>query len=82
MVDIERMRVAFVLAAAWEGWSASDQAEYGAAIRAALEANDEPALAWWEQCLEQASGLAYMADLCRAAEARIKAAAEARRKSA
>ncbi len=78
MVDIERMRVAFVLAAAWEGWSAEDQAEYGTAIRAALDGGDEAVLAWWEQYLDQASGLSYMAGRCRAIEAGIKAAAETR----
>ncbi|MBK8161524.1 MAG: hypothetical protein IPK59_23205, partial [Rhodospirillaceae bacterium] len=73
MVDLERMRAAFVVAAVWQAWSAADQAEYGAQIRAAIEANDEVALGWWAEYLEQASGLEHLASCCRSAEARIKA---------
>lgn len=73
MADLERMRTAFVVAAVWEGWSAADQAEYGAQIKAAIDAGDQVALEWWAEYLEQASGLEHLASCCRAAEARIKA---------
>lgn len=73
MADLERMRVAFVVAAIWEGWSPADQAEYGAEIRAAIEAGNHVALEWWAEYLERASGLPHLTAACRAAEAHIKA---------
>lgn len=73
MVDLERMRVAFVVAAVWDGWSPADQEEYGAQIKAAIDAGDQVALEWWAEYLEKASGLTHLASLCRAAEGRIKA---------
>lgn len=71
--DLERMRLAFVVAAVWAGWSAEDQAEYGAQIRGAIDSGNQVALEWWADYLEQASGLEHLTSSCRAAEARIKA---------
>lgn len=81
-IDLNRMRRCFLVAAVWNGWTEADQAEFGAAIKAAVDAGDTEALAWWADFLEQASGLAYLTALCRATEARIKAAAEERRRKA
>lgn len=53
---IEQMRADFPDAARYEGWSAEDQAEFGAAIRAAIAASDTEALAYWSQELARAAG--------------------------
>lgn len=71
--ELQRMRTCFKVAAVWEGWTAEEQEEISAAIRAALDAGDPEILACWRDWLEDMSGLARMAALCRAAEARIKA---------
>jgi hypothetical protein len=76
IIDVERMREAFQVAAAWCGWSDADQAEIGAAIAKAIKAQDETLIAWWANYLDQASGLTRLGQLCRAAEARIRADAE------
>lgn len=82
MTDLTRMRQCFQVAAVWCGWSEADQAEIGAEIKAVLDSGDEALAAWWADYLEQASGLAHLTALCRAAEARIKDAAAQRRKAA
>lgn len=82
VVDLNRLRRAFLSAAAWCGWSEADQEEIGAEIRGHVEAGNEEALAWWATYLEALAGWANLARLCRAAEARIHAAAERRRKEA
>lgn len=71
--DLNRMRRAFLSAAAWCGWTEADQAEIGAEIKAVVDAGDEEALAYWAERLEALAGWAHLAALCRAAEARIKA---------
>lgn len=71
--ETARMRRCFKVAAVWEGWTADDQAEISAAIRAALDAGEPEILACWQAWLEDMSGLDRMTTLCRAAEARIKA---------
>lgn len=80
--DLNRLRRAFLSAAAWCGWSEADQEDIGAEIRAAVEAGNEEALAWWAAYLEALAGWAHLTTLCRAAEARIHAAATDRRKEA
>jgi len=72
-VDLDRMRRAFLGAAAWGGWTEADQAEIGAEIRSHVEAGNEEALAWWAARLEALAGWAHLATLCRAAESRIRA---------
>lgn len=81
-VDLNRMRRAFLSAAAWCGWSEADQAEIGAEIRAAIEAGNEEALAYWSARLEQLAGWTHLAARCRAAEARIRASAQQQRRAA
>lgn len=80
--EVNRMRRCFGVAAIWNDWSEQDQAEIGAEIRAASETNNAEALDWWAQFLEEESGLAHLSGLCRAAETRIKCAAELRRRKA
>ena len=75
-------RACFLGAAAWCGWSESDQDEIGAEIRGHVEAGNEEALAWWAAYLEALAGWSHLATLCRAAEARIHATAIERRKEA
>lgn len=72
-VDLNRMRCAFLCAAAWCGWTDADQEEIGAEIRAHVESGNEEALAYWAARLDALAGWAHLASLCRAAEARIKA---------
>lgn len=72
-VDLNRMRRAFLCAAAWCGWTEADQAEIGAEIKSALDAGNEETLAYWAARLEALAGWAHLATLCRAAEARITA---------
>lgn len=79
-VDLNRMRRAFLGAAVWCGWSEADQDEIGAEIREHVEAGNEEALAYWARRLDELAGWDRLARLCRAAEARIHAAAGARRK--
>ena len=81
-VDLNRLRRAFLSAAAWCGWSEADQEEIGAEIRAVIEAGNEEVLAWWAAYIESLAGWAHLATLCRAAEARIKAQAEEQRAAA
>lgn len=71
--ETARMRRCFKVAAVWAGWTADDQAEFSAAIRAALDAGDPEILACWQAWLEDMSGLERMTALCRAAESRINA---------
>lgn len=70
--DLDRMRAAFVLAAAWHGWSEEDQADIGASIREAIEAGDEQVLLLWQTWLDGMAGLPVLAAGCRAAEEHIK----------
>lgn len=74
---IEQMRLDFPLAAKQEDWSAEEQADIGAAIRAAIETNDSEALAYWSQQLA-ASAAAWRAWCARVreAEARMRDAAQ------
>lgn len=81
-VDLDRMRRAFLSAAAWCGWSEADQAEIGAEIRAHVEAGNEEALAYWAAYLEYLAGWELLGRLCRAAEARIHAAVPQRKDAA
>lgn len=81
-IDLNRMRRAFLSAATWCGWSEADQDEIGAEIRGHVEAGNEEALAWWARRLDELAGWDRLARLCRAAEARIHAAAAERRKEA
>lgn len=81
-VNLERMRLTFSVAAEWLSWSAEDQAEFGAEIRSAIDSGNKQLLAWWNDYLEESSGLKRLAKLCRAAEARIKAAAAAKERAA
>lgn len=74
-INLHRMRRTFTLAADRMGWSVDDQAEYGADIKAAADASDLIRLLWWQGLLEQYSNLSNLAEQCRAAEARIRAAA-------
>lgn len=71
--EIDRMRTCFSVAAVWEGWSPEEQAEIGAEIRAAIDSGDEEVIKYWQAWLEDMSCLERMTDLCRAAEARIRA---------
>lgn len=73
-VDLDRMRRAFLCAAAWCGWREADQAEIGAEIRCHVEAGNEEALDYWAAYLEELAGWELLGRLCRAAEARIKSA--------
>ncbi len=77
-MNVNRMRQCFLVAAEWHGWSEQDQAEFGAEIKAAIEGENEVALAWWEAYLEEASSLTQLNSLCRAAEQRIRVAAAER----
>ena len=80
---IEQMRTDFPLAAKAERWSAEDQAEIGAAIKAAIDANDTEALAYWSgQIAEAAATWRAWCNRVRLAEARIKAGIEERRLAA
>lgn len=54
--EIDRMRADFPLAALAEGWSAGDQAEIGAAIKAAMDAGDAETIAYWSAVLAEAAG--------------------------
>lgn len=80
--DLNRMRECFLVAATWCGWSVFDQAEIGAAIKAAIDSGDEALLAYWCGYIEEASGLAHLTALCRVAEARIRAERQAERERA
>lgn len=77
-VDLDRMRWAYFAAVAWSGWPAEDWEEIGAEIRMHVEAGNEEALAYWAARLEELAGWGRLTVLCRAAEARIHAAALAR----
>lgn len=80
---IEQMRLDFPAAAKAEEWSAEEQADIGAAIKAAIAAKDAEALAYWSKRI--ADGAARWRAWCervRAAEAAIKAEAEAKRRAA
>lgn len=80
---IERMRADFSLAAKAEQWSVEEQAEIGAVIKAAIEANDAEVLAYWSGRIDEAA--TRWRDWCarvRLAESRIKAAAETKRAEA
>ena len=81
-VNLNRLRLTFSATAEMLGWSKEDQAEFGASIREAMDTGNADLLEWWANYLEQASGLERLAKLCRAAEARIKAAAEERNRMA
>lgn len=72
MTDLARLRRCFRVASIWCGWSPEERAEISAEIRAAIDAGDQERIAYWQQRMEQESGLDHMAQLCRAAEARIK----------
>lgn len=74
-VNLSRLRRTFTHAAQRMGWSDADQAEYGADIKAAIDASDLTRLLWWQEFLEQCSDLSNLAAQCRAMEARIHAAA-------
>lgn len=80
--DLNRMRRAFLCAAAWCGWTEADQAEIGAEIKSALDAGNEEALAYWAARLEALAGWAHLAALCRTAEAHIKAHLKEQRRAA
>lgn len=81
-IDLNRMRRAFLSAAAWCGWTEADQAEIGAEIKSALDAGNEDAPTYWAAHLEALAGWAHLAALCRAAEARIKAQPKEQRRAA
>lgn len=71
---IEQMRLDFPAAAKAEEWSVEEQADIGAAIKAAIAAGDTEALAYWAKRI--ADGAARWRAWCervRAAEADIKA---------
>lgn len=80
--DLNRMRRAFASAAIWCGWSAADQADIGATIKAVIDSGDEAAIAWWSGYLVGLAGWDYLGQQCRAAEARMKAEAARLRASA
>lgn len=81
-IHLNRMRECFLVAATWCDWSDADKAEIGAAIKAAIDSGDEALIAYWAAYLEEASGLAHLTALCRAAEARIRAEKHAERERA
>ena len=81
-VNLTRLRLTFSTTAEMLGWSKEDQAEFGASIRTAMDTGNADLLEWWSEYLKQASGLKRLGQLCRAAEARIKAAATEREKAA
>lgn len=71
---IEQMRLDFPLAARVEEWTAEEQADIGAAIRAAVAANDTEALAYWSKRIADAVARWHAwCERVRAAEANIKA---------
>lgn len=80
---IEQMRIDFPAAAKAEDWTVEEQADIGAAIKAAIAAKDAEALAYWSRRI--ASAAARWKAWCervRAVEAAIKAEAEAKRRAA
>lgn len=84
MINIEQLRKDVALTAEREGWSREETLEIGTEIRKAIEAGDEEALAGWaEQMAWWREMLASTAPAVRAAEHRIRVAADlARRKAA
>lgn len=71
---IEQMRLDFPLAAKAEEWTAEDQAAIGEAIKAAIAAGDDEALAYWAGRIgEAAARWRAWCDRVRAIEADIKA---------
>lgn len=82
-IDTDRLRADLRLTAAREGWPEAEIKEIGAAIKAALDAEDEEALqgwakqlAWWREMLVS------FGPRLRDFEAEIKAEAASRRKAA
>lgn len=78
---IETMREDFPWAAKGEAWDAAEQAEIGAAVRDAIAAGDEEALAYWAGRIRVAAEAwrAWCARV-RLAEARIREEMSARRR--
>lgn len=70
-INLGRMRLTFVVAAARLDWTKADQDEYGADIKSAVNCADVHRLGWWMQFLEQASNLAELERQCRAVERKI-----------
>lgn len=72
---IEQMRLDFPLAAKAEEWTVEEQADIGAAIKAAIAAKDTEALAYWSKRIaDAATRWRTWCERVRAAEAAIKAA--------
>lgn len=71
---IEQMRLDFPLAAKAEEWTAEDQAVIGEAVKAAIAAGDDEALAYWAGRIAEAAGRwRAWCERVRAVEAAIKA---------
>jgi hypothetical protein len=71
---IEQMRLDFPLAAKAEEWTAEDQAAIGEAVKAAIAAGDDEALAYWAGRIgDGAARWRAWCDRVRAIEAAIKA---------
>ncbi len=80
---IWKMRVAFVVAAYWGGWSEADKADIGERIKAVIDAEDVDALMAWHAWLREVAGLDYLESRCRQIEQKIhQAAAQAGRVAA
>lgn len=74
---IEQMRSDFPLAAQAEEWTAEDQAEIGAAIKAAIDAGDAEAVGYWAVVLaEAAARWRSWCDSVRKVEAAMKASSK------
>lgn len=77
-VNLNRMRKCFEFASTWNNWTAEERSEIAVEIKAALDKGDPEIIALWANWLEETSDLVRIGELCRAAEARIRADRKAR----
>lgn len=86
-MSLEEMRVSFRRLAAVQvalgAWTDLDAAEIGAAIRAAVASGDATQVeAWADYLAAEAAAMAPLAQACREAQARIRAAVDREREEA
>lgn len=69
-VNLDQLRADFRLAAKAEGWSDADQADIAAAIKAAIDGDDQAVLAYWaSRCADSAAEWRAWCERVRHAEA-------------